>query len=152
MVTVATLVPMATTMINWRQWLMVIHWSNNGTNGNNNTNGNDGSNDTRGAIGTNCPIEWQGVFHISHASLHIEINDAIGVIGAVSVIDSNGVNEANGSPMLPLASLTPIASMKLMNRHLHLWIANFANDAIDLMSLMLMALIGDCGYIATKWR
>ena len=75
------------------------------------------------------------VFHITHMPLHVEINEVSTVIGAVSFIDTNGVNdanksafapidhivnvatgaidtiginEANGSPMLPLAPVTPM--------------------------------------------
>ena len=55
-----------------------------------------------GVIGTNGIIEWQCVFHISHMPLHIEINDATGVIGAISIIDFNDANDANESPFAPM--------------------------------------------------
>ena len=43
-------------------------------------------------------IELRCVFHISHMPLYIEINDAIGAIGAINIIDTNGINDANESP------------------------------------------------------
>ena len=100
---------------------IMIHWSynggnvdnnandNNGSNGNNGVNhennsiGNIGTNGSSGVVhGTNGIIEWQCVFHISHAPLHIEINDATGFIGAMSIIDTNGVNDDNDSPFASL--------------------------------------------------
>ena len=101
------------------------------------------------------------VFYISNESLHIEINDATGVIGTIGVIDINGINEANGiqwiTMMLPLAPLTPMASMKPINRHLHQWIANVSNvansaiDANDVINALPLAFIGDCGrHVATR--
>ena len=43
-------------------------------------------------------------------------------------IDTIGINEANGSPMLSLAPMTP---MEPMNRHLQQWLTNVSNGAID---------------------
>ena len=93
---------------------IIICWPYNGGNVDNNANGDFGSNGSSGVIGTNGIIEWQCVFHILHAPLHIEINDTTGLIGAItiSIIDTNGVNDDN-------------------DRHLRHWIANVANGAID---------------------
>ena len=61
---------------------MMIHWSYNGGNVDNKANGDNGFIGssgfigTSGVIGTNGINEWQCVLHISHAPLHIEINDA----------------------------------------------------------------------------
>ena len=44
--------------------------------------------------------------------LHIEIDDITGVIGAINIIDTNGVNDA-------------------INCHLHHWIGNIASGAIN---------------------
>ena len=96
-----------------------------GTIGNNNANGDNGFNGTSGITETNGTIEWQCVFHILHASLHIEINDATGVIGAISVIDTNCVNEANG----------------YNESQLHSWITNVAIDANDVIVLFLFVLL-----------
>ena len=77
---------------------MMIHWSRP-------YNGVNGENNSIGVISNNVTIEWRCIFHISHVSLHIEINDAIGsgVIGAIgiSVIDTIIIG-VNGS-LLPLA-------------------------------------------------
>ena len=65
---------------------------NIGTDGFIGTSGVIGTYGTSGVIGT---IEWRRVFHISHVPLHIEIYDTTGFISAISIIDTNGVNDAN---------------------------------------------------------
>ena len=79
---------------------IMIQWSYNDGNVDNNANGDNGFNGTSRVIGTNGIIEWRCVFHILHAPLHIEINNALafGVIGAIRAMDTNGVTDANESP------------------------------------------------------
>ena len=103
--------PLETMMIHWSCYGGYVENSANGDNGSNGDNGVIGENNsigdigahgficTSGVIGTNGTIEWQCVLHISHKPLHIESNDATGVIGAISIIDTNDTNESPFAPM-----------------------------------------------------
>ena len=75
--------------------------STNGDSGKIGANDDNGFIGTNGVIGTKGTIEWRCVLHISQTPLHIEINDVTGVIGAISIIDTNGINDANESPFAP---------------------------------------------------
>ena len=73
----------------------------NGDSGKIGANDDNGFIGTNGVIGTKGTIEWQCVLHISQAPLHIEINDVTGVIDAISIIDTNGINDAKESSFAP---------------------------------------------------
>ena len=89
----------------------MINWSYNGGNVDNNadddigSNGENDSNDENDSIdniGNIGIFEWLCVFHIPHASLHIKINDTTGVIGAITIINTNSINDADESSFAPM--------------------------------------------------